>query len=83
MGLLGRTPQPTEEQIRKDLSSNLCMCTGYMQIVEAVKEAAYSMREPADQPQPGLRQSAEARALSTRAKVEAGPHDPRWNTPNT
>jgi aerobic carbon-monoxide dehydrogenase small subunit len=44
--LLGRTPNPTEEQIRKDLSSNLCMCTGYMQIVEAVKEAASSMREP-------------------------------------
>ena len=35
--LLTRHPKPTEEQIRKDLSSNLCMCTGYMQIVEAVK----------------------------------------------
>lgn len=38
--LLGRSPNPTEEQIRRDLSSNLCMCTGYVQIVEAVKEAA-------------------------------------------
>jgi aerobic carbon-monoxide dehydrogenase small subunit len=38
--LLGRTANPTEEQIRKDLSSNLCMCTGYVQIVAAVKEAA-------------------------------------------
>jgi carbon-monoxide dehydrogenase small subunit len=45
--LLSRTPEPTEEQIRKDLSSNLCMCTGYMQIVEAVKEAASAMHEPA------------------------------------
>jgi aerobic carbon-monoxide dehydrogenase small subunit len=44
--LLGRTPDPSEEQIRKDLSSNLCMCTGYMQIVQAVKEAASSMRAP-------------------------------------
>ena len=35
--LLARNPNPTEEEIRKDLSSNLCMCTGYMQIVEAVK----------------------------------------------
>jgi carbon-monoxide dehydrogenase small subunit len=35
--LLTRNPKPTEEEIRKDLSSNLCMCTGYMQIVEAVK----------------------------------------------
>jgi carbon-monoxide dehydrogenase small subunit len=46
--LLDRTPQPTEEQIRKDLSSNLCMCTGYMQIVEAVKQAASSMHGPAN-----------------------------------
>ena len=45
--LLTRTPAPKEEQIRKDLSSNLCMCTGYVQIVEAVKEAASAMREPA------------------------------------
>jgi carbon-monoxide dehydrogenase small subunit len=38
--LLTRNPHPTEEEIRRDLSSNLCMCTGYVQIVEAVKEAA-------------------------------------------
>jgi carbon-monoxide dehydrogenase small subunit len=38
--LLTRNPDPTEEQIRQELSSNLCMCTGYVQIVEAVKEAA-------------------------------------------
>jgi aerobic-type carbon monoxide dehydrogenase small subunit (CoxS/CutS family) len=35
--LLTRNPNPTEEEIRNALSSNLCMCTGYMQIVEAVK----------------------------------------------
>ena len=35
--LLTRNPNPTEEEIRQDLSSNLCMCTGYVQIVEAVK----------------------------------------------
>ncbi len=46
--LLARNPNPTEEQIRKDLSSNLCMCTGYMQIVEAVKEAASMTSGPAD-----------------------------------
>jgi carbon-monoxide dehydrogenase small subunit len=42
--LLARNRNPTEEQIRKDLSSNLCMCTGYMQIVEAVKDAAEMLR---------------------------------------
>ena len=35
--LLARNPNPTETEIREELSSNLCMCTGYMQIVEAVK----------------------------------------------
>ena len=37
--LLKEHPSPTEEEIRKGLAGNLCMCTGYMQIVEAVKHA--------------------------------------------
>jgi len=43
--LLSRNPNPTEEQIRQDLSSNLCMCTGYVQIVAAVKQAASALRQ--------------------------------------
>ena len=42
--LLTSNPAPTEEEIRQVLSSNLCMCTGYVQIVEAVKEAASRLR---------------------------------------
>lgn len=38
--LLSKKPQPTIEEIREGLSGNLCRCTGYMQIVEAVEEAA-------------------------------------------
>jgi carbon-monoxide dehydrogenase small subunit len=38
--LLKRNPNPTEAEIRKALAGNLCMCTGYVQIVDAVKEAA-------------------------------------------
>ena len=38
--LLCRNPHPTEADIRQDLSSNLCMCTGYMHIVKAVQDAA-------------------------------------------
>jgi carbon-monoxide dehydrogenase small subunit len=45
VALLSRSPNPTEEQIRHDLSSNLCMCTGYMQIVAAVKDAAAEFHE--------------------------------------
>jgi carbon-monoxide dehydrogenase small subunit len=40
IALLERNPNPSEEEIRHDLSSNLCMCTGYVQIVEAVKQAS-------------------------------------------
>jgi carbon-monoxide dehydrogenase small subunit len=43
--LLTRNPAPTEEQIRNDLSSNLCMCTGYVQIVEAVQQAASELQQ--------------------------------------
>jgi carbon-monoxide dehydrogenase small subunit len=38
--LLERCPQPTESQIREALSGNLCMCTGYVNIVQAVCAAA-------------------------------------------
>ncbi len=37
--LLDKYPQPTEEQIREGLAGNLCRCTGYMRIFEAVREA--------------------------------------------
>lgn len=38
--LLTKTPQPTVEQINEGLSGNLCRCTGYAQICEAVAKAA-------------------------------------------
>jgi 4-hydroxybenzoyl-CoA reductase subunit gamma len=38
--LLRRRPQPSEAEIREALSGNLCRCTGYVKIVEAVKAAA-------------------------------------------
>jgi aerobic carbon-monoxide dehydrogenase small subunit len=37
--LLNRKPDPTLEEIREGLSGNLCRCTGYSQILEAVAEA--------------------------------------------
>lgn len=36
--LLDRNPNPSEEEIRMAISGNLCRCTGYQQIVEAIKE---------------------------------------------
>lgn len=38
--LLNKKPQPTLEEIREGLNGNLCRCTGYMQIFEAVADAA-------------------------------------------
>ncbi|WP_338602685.1 (2Fe-2S)-binding protein [Sulfolobus tengchongensis] len=43
--LLMRNPNPTEEEIRWGISGNLCRCTGYQNIVEAIKYAAEKMRE--------------------------------------
>ena len=42
--LLTQIPDPTEEEIRRRISGNLCMCTGYFQIVEAVKAAAKALK---------------------------------------
>jgi carbon-monoxide dehydrogenase small subunit len=43
--LLAKNPDPAEPEIRRALAGNLCMCTGYVQIVEAVKEAARQLRD--------------------------------------
>ena len=42
--LLERNPDPTEEEVRYWLAGNLCRCTGYHKIVEAVLDAAGEMR---------------------------------------
>lgn len=41
--LLQETPAPTEDQIREALVGHLCRCTGYVQIVEAVQDAAATL----------------------------------------
>lgn len=43
--MLQEHPVPTEEEIRHELSGNLCRCTGYQNIVESVKLAAELLRE--------------------------------------
>ena len=42
--LLEANPDPTEEEIKEAIEGNLCMCTGYQQIVEAISQAAKKMR---------------------------------------
>jgi len=47
-GLLAHTPDPTDAQIAHALEGNLCRCTGYVNIVAAVREAAQTMRGQAN-----------------------------------
>jgi carbon-monoxide dehydrogenase small subunit len=47
VGLLKENPNPTEDQIRHGLEGNLCRCTGYQGIVDAVKYAADKLRAQA------------------------------------
>jgi len=42
--LLEEYPDPTDEQIRYGLAGNICRCTGYVAIKNAVKKAAYALR---------------------------------------
>jgi carbon-monoxide dehydrogenase small subunit len=43
--LLDQEPNPTEDEIREAISGNLCRCTGYGQIIDAVQDAAQVLQE--------------------------------------
>ena len=53
VALLRENPDPTEDDVRKALAGNLCRCTGYQQIVDAVRDAAAAMRAAAGRRAPG------------------------------
>jgi aerobic carbon-monoxide dehydrogenase small subunit len=46
--LLGRNPSPSRPEIREGLSGNLCRCTGYQKIVDAVEAAAPRLKKEGD-----------------------------------
>lgn len=48
--LLRQNPDPSEEEIRAALSGNICRCTGYQHIVNAVRTAAKEMAQAASEP---------------------------------
>jgi carbon-monoxide dehydrogenase small subunit len=43
--LLDRNPKPTRDEIREAISGNLCRCTGYKKIVDAIEDAASNYRQ--------------------------------------
>ena len=57
--LLDRNPNPTEDEIREALSGNLCRCTGYGQIVEAVQLAAARLKDGGSSPAASLPKEAQ------------------------
>lgn len=48
--LLARNPDPTEQEIREGISGNLCRCTGYVNIIKAIQQAAAELRASAETP---------------------------------
>lgn len=43
-GLLDENPEPSRNEIKKAISGNLCRCTGYKKIIEAIEEASQKIR---------------------------------------
>ena len=52
LDLLQENPDPTAEEVRHGLEGNLCRCTGYQNIVAAVRSAAVAIRQGADAASP-------------------------------
>jgi carbon-monoxide dehydrogenase small subunit len=50
--LLRENPDPTEDEIRHGIAGNLCRCTGYVNIVKAIQQAAGELREQASSAEP-------------------------------
>ena len=50
-GLLNKKPEPSDEEIRKSIRTNICRCTGYVKIVEGIQLAAKMFREKLPIPQ--------------------------------
>ena len=47
--MLAVTPDPSDDEIREGLSGNLCRCTGYTKVFDAVREAAQTLRDQGGQ----------------------------------
>jgi carbon-monoxide dehydrogenase small subunit len=48
--LLGQNPEPTDDEVRVGISGNLCRCTGYVNIVKAIQQAAGQLAEAESAP---------------------------------
>ena len=69
--LLARNKKPTEGAIREALAGNLCRCTGYVKIVEAVMDAARAGKKVAPSRKAAVKQAATARKQAGARKPHA------------
>ena len=44
VGLLNENPEPTRDEIRKGIAGNICRCSGYVKVVDAIESAAKKLR---------------------------------------
>ena len=70
--LLDREPQPSRDRIREALSGNLCRCTGYQQIIEAVEAASTALAAPAAEEVRAMTSTSAPRRRASRAAASTG-----------
>ncbi|MBB4932704.1 carbon-monoxide dehydrogenase small subunit [Lipingzhangella halophila] len=67
--LLAENPDPTEDEVREGLEGNLCRCTGYQNIVRAVRDAAAVMRAEVPAPRESASETVEGTAPTSTEEV--------------
>ena len=70
-----RTPIRPSEEIREGISGNLCRCTGYVNIVKAIQQAAAELPDGGAAPVAGRRRRAELEEIATMTTRGAAGHD--------
>ena len=75
LDLLAETPDPDDDAVREGLEGNLCRCTGYQNIVRAVRDASERMRPAAQEPmaQEPMGQQPMAQQPTTEAPAQRAP----------
>jgi len=82
--LLDRNPDPTEDEIREALSGNLCRCTGYGQIIGAVRLAASRLNDSGSSPASSQSEDGREADSASRLRVsgDASPHGGEGREPD-
>ncbi len=80
VALLERSPEPSDEEILNALSGNLCRCTGYRKILDAVHLAIDLSKQASPQAQSGAGAGRAPRPRGAAALLRPREESHRWNT---